>query len=123
MGNIWRVFVRDLKRLVRVPLALVIIAGALITPSLYAWFNIAAFWDPFDNTKNLSIAVVNLDAGGSTSLTGDLNVGDQLVAQLKDNDDLGWHFLSEDEAMESIKSGESGFNDKMEAMLQSTKLM
>lgn len=107
MGNIWRVFVRDLKRLVRVPLALVIIGGALITPSLYAWFNISAFWDPFDNTKNLSIAVVNLDAGGSTPLTGDLNVGDQLVAQLKDNNDLGWHFLSEDEAMESIESGES----------------
>jgi putative membrane protein len=107
MSNIWRVFVRDLKRLARVPLALVIIGGALITPSLYAWFNISAFWDPFDNTKNLSIAVVNLDAGGSTSMTGELNVGDQLVAQLKDNDDLGWHFLSESEAMDSIKSGES----------------
>ncbi|MDR5700840.1 YhgE/Pip domain-containing protein [Agromyces aerolatus] len=107
MGNIWRVFVRDLKRLGRVPLAWVIIGGALITPSLYAWFNISAFWDPFDNTKNLSIAVVNLDEGASTSLTGDVNVGDQLVAQLKDNDDLGWHFLSEAEAMDSIKSGES----------------
>ncbi|MFB8385935.1 YhgE/Pip domain-containing protein [Microbacterium sp. NPDC055910] len=103
----WRVFLRDLKRFGRVPLAWVIIGGALITPCLYAWFNIVAFWDPFDNTKNLSIAVVNLDEGGSTSLTGDLNVGDQLVAQLKDNDDLGWHFLSEDEAMASIKSGES----------------
>jgi putative membrane protein len=107
MSNIWRVFVRDLKRLARVPLALVIIGGALITPSLYAWFNISAFWDPFDNTKNLSIAVVNLDTGGSTSMTGELNVGDQLVAQLKDNDDLGWHFLSESDAMDSIKSGES----------------
>lgn len=107
MRNVWRVFVRDLKRLVRVPLAMVIIGGALITPSLYAWFNIAAFWDPFDNTKNLSIAVVNLDEGGSTALTGEVNVGDQLVAQLKDNDDLGWQFLTEAEAMHSLKSGES----------------
>ncbi|MGO2747724.1 YhgE/Pip family protein [Microbacterium sp.] len=107
MGNIWRVFVRDIKRLVRVPLALVIVGGALVTPAMYAWFNIAAFWDPFDNTKNLSIAVVNLDEGASTTLTGEVNVGDQLVAQLKDNDDLGWHFLSEDEAMDSLKSGES----------------
>jgi len=107
MRNVWRVFVRDVKRFGRVPLAWVIIGGALITPSLYAWFNISAFWDPFDNTKNLSIAVVNLDEGGSSSLTGEVNVGDQLVAQLKDNNDLGWHFLSEDEAMESVRSGES----------------
>lgn len=107
MRNIWRVFVRDLKRLVKVPLAMVIVGGALITPSLYAWFNISAFWDPFDNTKNLSIAVVNLDKGASSELTGDVNVGDQLVAQLEDNDDLGWQFLSESEAMDSIKGGES----------------
>ncbi|KAA9135153.1 YhgE/Pip domain-containing protein [Microbacterium caowuchunii] len=107
MRNVWRVFTRDLKRLGRVPLAWVIIGGALITPSLYAWFNISAFWDPFDNTKNLSIAVVNLDQGASTSLTGEVNVGDQLVAQLKDNDDLGWHFVSKDEAMRAVESGSS----------------
>ena len=107
MRNIWRVFTRDVKRLVRVPLALVIIGGALITPSLYAWFNIAAFWNPFDNTKNLSIAVVNLDEGASNPLAGDVNVGEQLVDQLKQNDDLGWQFLSEPEAMESVRSGES----------------
>ncbi|MDZ8160420.1 YhgE/Pip domain-containing protein [Microbacterium aquimaris] len=106
MRNIWRVFTRDLKRLVRVPLAMVIVGGALITPSLYAWFNISAFWDPFDNTANLPIAVVNLDEGASTTLTGEVNVGDQLVAQLKDNHDLGWQFLSESEAMESIDGGE-----------------
>jgi len=107
MHNIWRVFTRDVKRLGKVPLAWVIIGGALITPALYAWLNIVAFWNPFDNTKNLSVAVVNLDRGADSDLTGELNVGDQLVAQLKDNDDLGWHFLSESEAMESLKSGES----------------
>lgn len=107
MRNVWRVFTRDLKRLGKVPLAWVIIGGALITPSLYAWFNIAAFWDPFDNTKNLSIAVVNLDRGADSPLTGEVNVGDQLVAQLKDNHELGWHFESEADAMEALKSGES----------------
>lgn len=107
MRNVWRVFIRDLKRLGRVPLAWVIIGGALITPSLYAWMNIAAFWNPFDNTKNLSIAVVNLDEGASNPLAGEINVGDQLVAQLKDNDDLGWHFESEADAMDAVKSGRS----------------
>lgn len=107
MRNAWRVYIRDLKRLGKVPLAWVIIIGALLTPSLYAWFNIVAFWNPFDNTKNLSIAVVNLDEGATSELTGELNVGDQLVEQLKDNTDLGWQFLSEEDAMTSIKSGES----------------
>lgn len=107
MRNVWRVFTRDVKRLGKVPLAWVIIGGALITPALYAWLNIVAFWNPFDNTKNLSIAVVNLDSGAYSALTGELNVGDQLVAQLKDNDDLGWHFESQADAMEAVKSGES----------------
>ncbi len=105
--NVRRVYLRDLARLARVPLAWVIIGGALITPALYAWFNIAAFWNPFDNTRDLSIAVVNLDEGGSSSLTGRVNAGDQLVAQLEENDELGWHFLSESEAMASVRSGES----------------
>ncbi|GAA1851374.1 hypothetical protein GCM10009796_11720 [Microbacterium koreense] len=107
MRNVWRVFRRDVLRFARVPLAWIIIGGALITPSLYAWFNIAAFWNPFDNTRNLSIAVVSLDEGGTSTLTGEVNVGDQLIAQLKDNDELGWQFLTEDEAMASVRSGES----------------
>lgn len=107
MRNVWRVLKRDAIRLIHVPLALVIIGGALITPALYAWFNISAFWDPFDNAKNLSVAIVNLDEGAYNELAGDVNVGDQLVAQLKDNDDLGWHFVTEDEGMESVRSGES----------------
>ncbi|MEV8249460.1 YhgE/Pip domain-containing protein [Microbacterium sp. NPDC076768] len=107
MRNVWRILKRDARRLLHVPLAMVIIGGALITPSLYAWFNITAFWNPFDNTKNLSIAIVNLDEGTDNEFAGEVNVGDQLVANLKDNDDLGWHFLSEEEGMESVRSGES----------------
>lgn len=107
MRNVWRVFTRDLKRLGKVPLAWVIIGGALITPALYAWLNIVAFWNPFDNVRNLDIAVVSLDEGADNPMTGELNVGDQLIAQLKDNHDLGWQFMTEDEAMESIKSGSS----------------
>lgn len=66
MRNVWLVLKRDVKRLLAVPLAMVIIGGALITPALYAWFNIAAFWNPFDNTKHLSIAVTNLGLSART---------------------------------------------------------
>ena len=30
---------------------------------LYAWFNIAANWDPYGNTKGLRVAVASLDKG------------------------------------------------------------
>ena len=50
---------------------------------------------------------MRLDEGGTSTLTGEVNVGDELIAQLKDNDELGWQFLTEDEAMTSVRSGES----------------
>ena len=33
-------------KLLRVPTAWVIIFGLTFIPALYAWFNIAGFWDP-----------------------------------------------------------------------------
>lgn len=107
MGNAWRVFSRDIGRLGRVRKSWIILIGLMITPSLYAWLNIAAFWDPYGSTQDISVAVVNLDDGASSPATGDINVGDQVVDQLKNNDQLGWHFLDEDEAMEAVKTGDS----------------
>lgn len=37
--------------------------GILILPSLYAWFNIYACWDPYGNTDNIKVAVANVDKG------------------------------------------------------------
>lgn len=50
MKNIWKIFTGDLKKLVKQPFALVIIIGLCVIPSLYAWFNIFANWDPYANT-------------------------------------------------------------------------
>lgn len=105
MRNIFEVFLRDAKRLLRVPIAVVILAGLIILPCLYAWLNIIAFWDPYSDTKEIKIAVVNLDEGASNSLAGDINVGDQVVDQLRDNHDIGWQFVDQDEAMSAVKSG------------------
>lgn len=107
MQNSWRVFTRDLKRIARVPKAWIIIIGLIVMPSMYAWFNIVAFWDPYGDTKAVKVAIVNLDEGAYSSVTGDLNVGDKVVAQLKDNHQLGWQFLDEEEAMTAVRSGES----------------
>lgn len=107
MRNAWRVFTRDARRLGRVRKAWIILIGLMFTPSLYAWVNIAAFWDPYSNTEAIDIAVVNLDEGASSSATGDINVGDRVVEQLRGNDQLGWHFPDEGRAMEEVRSGAS----------------
>lgn len=106
MRNAFKVTSRDLRRILRVPQAVVILIGIIVIPSLYAWFNIVAFWNPYGNTKDVKVAVVNLDKGASSSLTGKLDVGGQVIAQLKENDQLGWQFLDEDAAMTAVKSGE-----------------
>lgn len=105
--NAWSVYRRDLGRLARVSKAWIIIIGVIVTPSLYAWFNIVAFWDPYSNTQQVSVAIVNHDAGASSDLTGRIDIGGELVEQLKQNDQLGWTFVDEDEAMDAVRSGRS----------------
>ena len=66
----------DVARIARVPRTWIIIIGVLITPALYAWFNINAFWDPYANTQNIRIAVVNNDRGASAERVGEVDVGE-----------------------------------------------
>ncbi|MDO5049429.1 MAG: YhgE/Pip domain-containing protein [Actinomycetaceae bacterium] len=106
MRDSGRVFVRDIKRILAVPRSLVIVIGILVTPALYTWLNILAFWNPYTVTENLPIAVVNADAGADSDLTGELNVGDLIVEQLSENEDLGWRFTDEETANDWIRSGD-----------------
>ncbi len=69
-------------------------------PSLYAWYNIAANWDPYGSTAGVKIAVANEDEGTSNELVGELSAGEQTMDELKKNHDLGWVFTDADEAEE-----------------------
>jgi len=89
-----------------VPRALIIVVGVLITPALYAWFNINAFWDPYSQTQNIRIAVVNNDEGASADKIGEVDVGSQIHDQLSNNDKIGWEFLPEDQARDGLMRGD-----------------
>ena len=107
MKNIGIIFRRDIKGLLKNFLALVIAVGICALPALYAWFNIYANWDPYSNTGNVRIAVVNNDEGWVNDDNENLNMGDSVVDALKKKDSIGWVFLdSEDDATEGVKSGE-----------------
>ena len=105
MRNAFRIFRRDMGRLLRNPAALLVIIGVSIIPSLYAWFNIAANIDPYANTSGIKVAVANNDKDAS-SKDLEINAGDEIISNLKENNQLGWTFVDEEQAIEGVKSGE-----------------
>lgn len=104
MKNIFKIYRKDLKDIFKNPALLIVIIGLAILPSLYAWFNIKASWDPYGNTKNLSVAVVNKDKGNELS-GKNINFGNEVIDKLKGNDKLGWKFVSEKDALDGVNSG------------------
>ncbi|PEL09382.1 YhgE/Pip domain-containing protein [Bacillus sp. AFS017336] len=104
MNSIFEIYFRDVKRIVTNWAALMIIAGLIIMPSMYAWFNIKSSWNPYGNTKGLKIAVVNEDRG-ATVLNNRINIGNEVINSLKESPTLGWRFTSRDKANEGVKQG------------------
>ncbi|MEV4776656.1 YhgE/Pip domain-containing protein [Microbacterium sp. LWH12-1.2] len=107
MKNILQVFRHDLRRATSNVMAVIVLFGLVIIPSLFTWFNVMASWNPFENTKNLTVAVANTDEGYQSDLVPiRLNVGEQVQSALRANDDLHWVFTSKEEAIDGTKSGE-----------------
>ncbi|HDR7967910.1 YhgE/Pip family protein [Bacillus pacificus] len=105
MKQIWRIYKTDLRNVAKHWAAIVIVVGLMILPSLYAWFNIKASWDPYGNTKEVPIAVSNEDAG--SNLRGkDINIGNEIVDSLKKNKNLGWKFVDEKQAIYGVERGD-----------------
>lgn len=97
-------FIAQLNPLKRNIAAGLVFLGLLLLPPLYAWFNIAANWSPYDLTSNLQVAVTSLDEG--TEVEGiKLNVGDKIIDALKGNDKIGWEFVSYEEGQIGVHSG------------------
>ena len=73
------------------------ICAMMIIPFLYSVFFLKSVWDPYGNTGHLPVAVVNKDQSVKFQ-SKNFAVGDQLVDQLKENEDLDWHFVSAEKA-------------------------
>ena len=106
MKKSFQIFRRDCRRLILSPLAVIVLIGAMILPCLYAWVNIGAYEDPYRYTSELKIAIASNDRGCSNELVGELNAGEKVMEELKENDSLGWTFTSEKEAIRKVRSGD-----------------
>ena len=84
MKNIFLVFIQDLKRISTNVVAIVVLIGLTVIPSLYAWFNTLSNWDPYgtESTSRIKVAVASDDPG--VTIDGvTVNIGDQIISNLK----------------------------------------
>ena len=105
IGNIIEIMKNDFKSAFSNPIVIIVLIGLIILPSMYALLNIYACWDPYGNTGEVEFAIANLDNGTSFQDTK-LNVGDELVKDLKTNDKFKWVFVSEKELRDGVYKGD-----------------
>ena len=73
-------------------------------PIMYSGFFLGSIWDPYGQVKNLPVAFVNEDKGAH--LNGQmLNIGQSVEQKLKDNHDLGWEFVTKQQADNGVNDG------------------
>lgn len=101
---VFLVFGRDLGTIKSNRAALAIVLLLCLLPSLYAWVNIYACWDPYAMTGNLPVALVNNDEG--TVMNGEvINVGERVMEELKENRSIGWQFVDPWQANYGLNEG------------------
>lgn len=105
VNKVLEIIKNDFKSAFSNPIVTIIIVGLIILPSLYALINIDACWDPYGNTGQVEFAIANLDKG-ATFDGNKINVGNELVKDLKDNDKFKWTFVTEDELRDGVYKGD-----------------
>ena len=106
MRNVFTIFKNDFRALTRHFFAFLIILAIMFLPALYAWFNIYAFWDPYSKTDEVSIAVVCNDRDYMDEDGKIINIGNQLVDELKEDEHFGFVFLDDaDKAVDDLYAG------------------
>lgn len=92
------------RHLFKNKILLVSLAVISFIPIMYSGFFLGSIWDPYGQAKNLPVAFVNEDKGAQ--LNGQaLNVGQSVEQKLKDNHDLGWEFVTKQQADSGVSSG------------------
>lgn len=83
---------------------LVVLIAILAIPTIYTTLFLGSMWDPYGQLDQLPVAVVNEDQ--QVTYSGEkLNVGEELVDNLKDNDSLKFDFVDADTARERLQQG------------------
>lgn len=99
------VFFNDLKASFKKPKVFIPIIVVLFIPVLYSGMFLTAFWDPYGKMNELPVAIVNQDTGANYEGKS-LEVGKDLVEELKKSDDFSWRFVTREEADKGMENDE-----------------
>ncbi|MFK7695551.1 YhgE/Pip family protein [Paenibacillus sp. HJGM_3] len=105
MRNMFTIYKTDWRNLFKAPMSLLLLAALAVLPSLYAWINLEAMWDPYGNTSGIRVAVTSQDIGATVRGQA-FNIGEEVVASLRDNRQLGWTIVDADEARRGVEEGD-----------------
>jgi len=103
--HVFQIYTKDIRNIVTNWVVAIIVGGLIFLPSLYAWLNIYASMDPYAHTSNMKIAIVNEDTG-TTVRNEAINVGNEVIENLKTNESFTWELENEQQAMEHLKNGD-----------------
>ena len=82
----------------------IVLCAIMIIPMIYACVFLGSMWDPYGQTDQLPVAVVNKDKeveyNGST-----MDIGKQLSDKLSKNDSMDFNIVSSTKAMKGLKDG------------------
>lgn len=104
--NIKLIYQRDIKAIFKYKAALLTITALCVLPCLYTLVNVKAIWNPYTSQEvsKIPVAVVNNDQG--TTVQGkQMNLGNQIIAQLKHNNQIGWRFVDSKTAQKKVRAG------------------
>lgn len=107
MKTILSIFKNDMKAIVKhfFVLAIVLAVGAL--PSLYAWINIYATWDPYVNTGNVPVALASRDLGIEGPDGTHIDAATETIAEFEDSESINYIPVdSAKKAIDGVSSGE-----------------
>ena len=107
MRGIWELYRADLRRATSNVMSVIVLCGLIVIPSAFTWFNVIGSWEPFDNTKNLKVAVASVDEGYTSPLIPiHVNIGSMVESALRANDQLDWIITDKDDAIAGTTSGD-----------------
>ncbi|MCM2535471.1 YhgE/Pip domain-containing protein [Neobacillus pocheonensis] len=82
---------------------LIAVIGVMTIPLLYSGTFLWAFWDPYGHVDRMPVAIVNQDQG-ATYNGKKLEIGNDLVKNLKKKKSFDWQFVSEKQANKGMEN-------------------
>jgi putative membrane protein len=84
---------------------MITMVAIILIPFIYSFCFLTSAWDPYGNTGKIPVAVVNLDK--PASLSGKtIQAGADTVKQLRDDNQLEWHFVTAKQAAKGLKDNQ-----------------